>query len=227
MCSDEFGNSYIVEMQIADGDDFIKRAEYYAAKAYSSQLNIGEKYHTLKEIICLAITNFVMFPYKKEYKSDHVILDKLTNEHNLKDFSFTFLELAKFNKTKEELSSIIDKWAYFFKHANETSEQDLKFITSNDLIIERAFEELNQFSWSKEEILTYEAVIKRDRDHMAIMDKQNRLVKVAGIAEGIEKGEQNKAKAIAIAMLKEGLDIPLISKFTNISIKDIKELEYL
>jgi len=114
MCADEVGNQYIVEMQVAEGDGFIKRAQYYAAKAYSSQLKVAGKYHTLKEIIFLAITNFIMFPEKKEFKSDHVILDKITNEHDLKDFSFTFLELAKFKKTKDELTSIIDRWSYFF-----------------------------------------------------------------------------------------------------------------
>ena len=86
MCADEFGNQYIVEMQVAEGEGFIKRAQYYAAKAYISQLKVAGKYHTLKEIIFLAITNFIMFPEKKEFKSDHVILDKVTNEHNLKDF---------------------------------------------------------------------------------------------------------------------------------------------
>ena len=86
MCADDVGNQYIVEMQVAEGDTFIKRAQYYAAKAYSSQLKVAGKYHTLKEIIFLAITNFIMFPKKKEFKSNHVILDKLTNEHDLKDF---------------------------------------------------------------------------------------------------------------------------------------------
>lgn len=140
MCIDEVGNQYIVEMQVAEGDGFIKRAQYYAAKAYSSQLKVAEKYHILKEIIFLAITNFIMFPEKKEFKSDHVILDKVTNEHGLKDFSFTFLELPKFKKRKEELGSIIDRWCYFFKHAEETSEKDLQEVVGKDLIIQRAYE---------------------------------------------------------------------------------------
>src|SRR5690606_4407185 len=152
--------------------NFIKRAQYYAAKAYSSQLNIGEGYSNLKEIIFLAITNFAMFPEKQEFKSDHVILDKITNEHNLKDFSFTFLELAKFNKTKKELNTIIDKWSYFFKYAKETKEQDLHEIIGNDAIIHRAYEELDKFNWSEEELLSYETVIKRELDYQATLEQQ-------------------------------------------------------
>lgn len=58
-----------------------------------------------------------MFPTKKHWKSDHVILDRDSYEHDLKDFSFTFLELPKFHKSIDELSNIPEKWMYFFKHA--------------------------------------------------------------------------------------------------------------
>jgi len=229
MCADEVGNKYIVEMQVAEGADFVKRAQYYAAKAYSSQLQVRGKYHNLKEIIFLAIANFVMFPNKKHFKSDHVILDKHTNEHDLKDFSFTFLELAKFNKTKKALSNIIDKWCYFFKHAAETSKQDLKEIIGNDSIIQRAYEELDKFSWSEDELLAYEAVVKRDRDYNSIMDKSinDAIAKgeAIGIAKGEAKGEAKKAINIAIQMLKSSILIKDISKFTGLSVAKIEELQ--
>src|SRR5262245_28832309 len=85
LCKDEEGNSYIVEMQVAKERGFEKRAQYYASKAYISQMNNGGKYQHLKEVIFLAIANFIMFPNKDEYKSDHVILDLKTFENDLKD----------------------------------------------------------------------------------------------------------------------------------------------
>ena len=114
LCTDPTGRQYIVEMQVVQTTGFEKRAQYYAAKAYSRQLNEGEKYRELKEVIFLAITDFVMFPDKEEYKSDHVVLDKKTYEHDLKDFYFVFLELPKFKKGINELHTMIEKWAYFF-----------------------------------------------------------------------------------------------------------------
>ena len=38
LCTDELGKHYIVEMQVAKGRGFEKRAQYYAAKAYGGQL---------------------------------------------------------------------------------------------------------------------------------------------------------------------------------------------
>ncbi|APS00655.1 PD-(D/E)XK nuclease family transposase [Pajaroellobacter abortibovis] len=65
-----------VEIQVAYIRGFEKRAQYYATKAYISQMKKGDIYQNLKEIIFLAIINFVMFKESPDYKSDHVILDR-------------------------------------------------------------------------------------------------------------------------------------------------------
>ena len=103
LCLDSEGHKYIVEMQVSGGREFIKRAQYYASKAYSSQMFKAGKYQDLKEVIFVAIANFVMFPKKTSFKSDHVILDQETHEHDLKDLFFTFIELPKFKKSINEL----------------------------------------------------------------------------------------------------------------------------
>ena len=84
-------------------------------------------------------------------------------------FSFTFLELPKFKKNKNELTTILDRWVFFFKHARETSEKDLQEIIGQDVIIQRAYEELDKFGWSEAELLAYEAVIKRARFNLEII----------------------------------------------------------
>ena len=138
LCTDEKGNRYIVEMQVAEEKGFIKRAQYYASKAYVSQAVKRGKYHDLKEIIFLAIADFIMFPNKKQWKSEHVILDKDSYEHDLKDFSFTFLELPKFPHKIEQLSTLEEKWMYFFKYAHKTSPDELKKLVYHAPIIKKA-----------------------------------------------------------------------------------------
>ena len=107
LCQDEKGVQYIVEMQVARSESFVKRAQFYAAKVYTNQLNKGDDYKQLKQVIFLAITDFVMFPDKPEFKSDHVILDRDSFANDLKDFSFTFLELPKFKKEIDELHEVL------------------------------------------------------------------------------------------------------------------------
>ncbi len=236
LCKDGKGNQYIVEMQVAKDKGFVKRAQYYAAKAYICQSNVGGKYHNLKEVVFLAISDFIMFPEKKNYKSDHVILDKKTHENDLKDFSFTFLEMPKFKLKIDELTTITDKWMYFFKHGGETSEKDLLKIIGSDQIIERAYDELNRFSWNEEELLTYEQAEKYEKSYVASMDQkfdegieigeQRGLKK--GEQLGLEKGEQlglEKGKNhIACIMLQKGMDIESICEITELSVETVKSL---
>lgn len=146
LCKAKNGAQIIVEMQVAPTKGFEKRAQYYAAKAYSRQLNKGKenKYHHLKEVIFIAIADCILFKDKEAYKSDHVILDKHSYEHDPKDFSFTFIELPKFKKDRvEDLDGILEKWCYYFKYADETTEEDLEQLIGSDRVIQKACDRIS------------------------------------------------------------------------------------
>ncbi len=214
LCRDSTGAQYICEMQVAKTKGFEKRAQYYAAKAYSSQADVGDQYHDLKGVIFIAIADCVLFPNKSEYKSDHVMLDKDSYEHDLKDFYFTFIELPKFPKTKEDqLESIVEKWIYYFKYADETSEEELEKIIGSDVIIKKAYEELNRFNWSEKEFIAYEQEIKRIRDERAVLEQKLDDAKKEGKVE------------VAKTMLANNVDVTTIVKFTGLSMSEIKELQ--
>ncbi|WP_419214892.1 Rpn family recombination-promoting nuclease/putative transposase [Wolbachia endosymbiont of Rhagoletis cingulata] len=234
LCRDENGLQVIVEMQVAKTKGFEKRAQYYAAKAYSRQASKGDQYHDLKEIIFIAIADCILFPDKSEYKSKHTIRDEDTNEHDLKDFYFIFIELPKFPKNKEDqLSSIVEKWIYFFRYADETSEEELERIIGSDLIIKRAYEELNRFNWSEKEFIAYEQEIKRILDEKAILAQKLDDAKHEGIQIGEEKGRKEgiqighvKGKIeVAKNSLKAGVSIDVIAEITGLSVDEIKQLQ--
>ncbi|MFP3036320.1 MAG: Rpn family recombination-promoting nuclease/putative transposase [Wolbachia sp.] len=221
LCIDENGVQVIVEMQVAKTKGFEKRAQYYAAKAYLRQADKGDQYEDLKEIIFIAIVDCILFPNKSEYKSKHTIRDEEINEHDLKDFYFTFIELPKFPKTKEDqLENIVEKWIYFFKYAEETSEQELEKITGSDVIIKKAYEELNRFNWSEKEFIAYEQEIKRIRDEQAVLAQKLDDAR----EEGIQIGEKKGKIEVARAMLANNVDVDTIAKSTNLSISEIEGL---
>jgi predicted transposase/invertase (TIGR01784 family) len=234
LCEDQKGTKYIVEMQVVKMTGFEKRAQYYASKAYCSQAGIGQTYEDLKEVIFLAIADYVMFPEKEDYKSDRVILDEKTLEQGLKDFSFTFIELPKFTKTIGELSSLQEKWCYFLKHAEETSAKDLKKIIGKDEIIERVYQELDRFSWSTEELTAYERAEKARNDYWSSLEQKFNEGKAIGRAIAKQekaalqaKLEQEKAmdlKNAARAMRKQGIPISVISLATQLTVAEIETL---
>ena len=226
LCKDEKGVQIIIEMQVAPQEGFEKRAQYYAAKAYSHQLNKGKgegsRYKDLKSVIFIAISDNIIFKDKISYKSDHIILDKETYANDLKDFSFTFIELPKFKITNIDLlTNIVEKWCFFFKNADKTSESDLKKLVGSDRVIERAYEELNQFNWSEEELRTYDQENKRIMDNQAAEDYLVNHAKAEGKAEG--KAERNIE--IALNLLKQGLSDSLISSATGLAIDEVLNLK--
>ena len=229
LCIDENGNQYIVEMQVANTRGFEKRAQYYAAKAYVNQMNAGDGYHNLKEIIFLAITNFVMFPDTFEYKSDHVILEKNTLAHHLKDFYFCFLELPKFKKNSHELTNLVEKWAYFFKHATETSPEDLEEIIGADTILEKAYSALNQFFWTPKELDAYEQELKRQRDERAVYEQKILEGEARGEARGITKGRaqgvEEEREKLTEGMLAQNIPDSTICAITGISLEKLEQFK--
>jgi len=230
LCKDKNGVQIIVEMQVAPTKGFEKRAQYYAAKAYSRQLNSGKevdgKYQNLKEVIFIAIADCIIFPNKIAYKSDHIILDKKSHEHDLQDFSFTFVELPKFTKTNiSELNTILEKWCFFFKNASKTSEEDLKKLIGSDLVIEQAYDALSQFNWSEPELIAYDQEIKRIRDNVAALDYQLDKAKAEGMEKGKAEGKAERDIKIAKNLLLLNIPLDTISSATGLSLSKLQKLK--
>ena len=238
LCKDKNGVQIIVEMQVAPTKGFEKRAQYYAAKAYSRQLNKGQEadglYENLKAVIFIAIADYIVFPDKTEFKSDHVILDKNSHEHDLQDFSFTFVELPKFKKEKiEELDTTLDKWCYFFKYAAKTSEADMQKIASSYKTIGDAYEVVNQYNWNEQQLIAYEQETKRVWDNRSVLEFQLDKAKAEGMEKGMEqgmekgmeKGKTERDLKIAKNLLLLNISLDTISSATGLSITELQKLK--
>jgi predicted transposase/invertase (TIGR01784 family) len=227
LCTDQQERRYIIEMQLARMKGFEKRAQYYASKAYSRQLNQGEGYELLNEVIFIAITDFVMFPDKQNYYSKHCLLDNETYTNDLKGFSFRFLELPKFNKSIDELTNRIEKWSYFLKHAQETCEEDLPQIVGSDSIILKAYEALNRYSWSESELDAYEQEEKRQLDEKAAFEQGMLEAEARGVAIGETRGEMKNAAAMlrAVELLLAGHSFEHVVQETGLNQEILESLQ--
>ncbi|BEP31219.1 MAG: hypothetical protein WBIAU1_06970 [Wolbachia endosymbiont of Drosophila biauraria] len=132
--------------------------------------------------------------------------------------------MPKFAKNKvEQLESIVEKWCFFFKYAEETTEEDLKEIAEKAPIIKLAYDELDKFRWNEKDLVAYEERIMDLRKEEAILEYRLDLAEEEGIQKGIEKGKIEVAKA----MLANNVDVNTIVKFTGLSISEIEELSGL
>jgi len=192
MCKDNVGNQYIVEMQVTNPGEFLDRVQHYGFSTYTKQLKVGEKYKASKPV---------------------ALLDLKTLENDLNGMFFTFLELPKFNKDISELKTMIDKWAYFFKHAAEVDAKDLEKIAADTPIIKRAYDEMFSFNWTEEQLRIYEDMARLEEtyyDSLAFREAE---------------GEAKTKLAIAHKLLAMGDPIPKICELTGFTEAEILAIQ--
>jgi predicted transposase/invertase (TIGR01784 family) len=110
------------------------------------------------------------------------------------DLEFHFLELPKFNKGADELTTGLDMWLYFLRHA-ETMDVTALPTMLEQPIIRRATEVLKMLTQSEIEREKYEARLKYQLDQNTVMmalKRAEELVMRAKRAEqeGREEGRQ-------------------------------------
>ena len=227
LCKDSLGNRYIAEMQLARDKGFEKRAQLYAAKAYSRQ---SGNYIDFKTVFFIAISNSTLFPSDVFYISTHNIRDIKTNGHYLKDFQFVFIELPKFTKSKvEQLETTVERWSFFFKYAEETTDEDLRKIAEKSPIIKLAYDELDKFHWNEKDLVAYEERVMDLQKEAAILEQKLDDAKHEGRQEGIQIGHEKgrKAEKIEVAknLLKAGVSIDIITQTTGLSVDYIEKIQ--
>ena len=118
---DKNGNTFIIEMQIAESEHFHKRILYYTSQSYTAQIAKGKDYSKLSPAYFIGILEFEVSK-NPNYISCNKVLDVETNEQIIRDIEFNFIELPKFNKKTDELETSIDQWTYFIKNAENLDE---------------------------------------------------------------------------------------------------------
>jgi predicted transposase/invertase (TIGR01784 family) len=214
--TDLLGRTFIVEMQVADVDGMDKRLLYYTSKEYSRQIVSPEKYTELRPVIFIGIFDF-KFTQGQHYFSHHTICDVETKEQVIKDMDFYFIELKKFLKPATECKTIIDKWIFFIKEA-----ENLAVVPENldDEGLSDAYKFANKSTWTREELDAYENMAMREQDERGRLSLAVRVAEEKGKVEGKEE----LLTEMVIEMHKNGLPIERIAKITKISVEQVLEI---
>ena len=226
LCEDQNKDLFVIEMQVAHERAFEKRALYYAARTYCSQRKDQSEYHDLKDVYLLAVTNFTPFPKKTSWISQIGLKDLDTNEHDIKGLQLFFMQLPLFTKTKADLErmTIREKWAYFFKYAEETTEEDLEKIIGPDLIIKRAYDELDRFAWSAGDLHNYDSYDMRRWADASVLEHAYESGEQKGLEKGLEKGLKDARRQIVLKLLRRNRPIEEIIEDTGLTAEEITAL---
>lgn len=198
----------IIEMQVLPHEGFEKRILYNAAKNYSAQLVKGQQYDLLNPIIALSIVDFDMFPDSDKVITNFKLLEKEEFINYTDDLEMIFVELPKFNKELDELSSITDEWIWFLKNAGS-----LEYVPKTISVdVTSALSVANEAGMSEEEL----EIQHRKHDFIRIQNGALSLAK----KQGFEQGKHDMIKGMYCA----GIQIEQIALASALTEQEIKNI---
>jgi predicted transposase/invertase (TIGR01784 family) len=230
---DERGVQYDIEMQLDDYGYYGKRALYYLSKLYTEQLPVGMEYETLNTTIGIHLIEFDWFKDDR-YRRHYVWKDWETNEfsEHLSSQHLYFIEMGKFRKNWNELSTLLDRWVAFLNKAHLLSRETLPPELRAEPEIVEAMTKLEKMFLDPHEQQIYDAEEKKRRDEY----EKLRTALAKGLKEGEEKGraegreegllegEAKTTQKIALQMLRRQLPLETIAETTGLQLEEILAL---
>ena len=214
-----------IEIQVVPFDNITKRLLFYWSKLYLKTINSGDSYDNLQKAIVILIADFDFkkidnlknindYHTKWQITADSSTKHILTDAFEIHTISLKLVEKL-FKKSYNEDSKDLIRWLKFIKEPSLLEERDMENIN-----IKEAKEQLDELKKSKYEQELAEYRMKEIRDKKAIESYGFNT----GKEEGRKEGKKEKQIEIAKKMLKENMDINLISKLTSLTENEIRKL---
>ena len=240
-CKTGKGERFIVEMQKAQQDNFRDRALYYSSFAVREQGIKGSKSrpwdYRLAPVYVVGVLNFEMEGSNDKRYITRVKLKDEDNKIFSDNLNFVFLEMPKFNKNENELTTFCDKWLFVLKNLYKLEKQPAALTEG---IFQKLFEVAEIASFTSDERSIYEESLKNLWDLNNCLETAERKGKEEGFAKGKVVGlEEGRAEGraegrvegrvegvqhVAKSMKQAGVPSEDIAKFTGLTLNDIDKL---
>ena len=209
-CENENGEKFIVEMQNAYQTYFKDRSLFYSTFPIREQAPKGSDWNfCLKKVYVVALLNYKMSDEAFD-SSDTIhtiaLMDTKTNKVFNTKLMFKYVEVGRFDKTDEELTSLSDKWMYVLKNL---SRLDNRPAALREKIFSKLFAAASVARFTPTELREYEDSLKAYRDIKNSLDTAKE--------EGREEGREQRNIEIARKMLAAGMHIDIIINMTDLS----------
>lgn len=228
-CKTGKGERFIVEMQKAQQDNFRDRALYYSSFAVREQGIKGSKIrpwdYRLAPVYVVGVLNFEMEGSNDKRYITRVKLKDEDNKIFSDNLNFVFLEMPKFNKNENELTTFCDKWLFVLKNLYKLEKQPAALTEG---IFQKLFEVAEIASFTSDERSIYEESLKNLWDLNNCLETAERKGKEEGFAKGkvvgLEEGRVEGVQHVAKSMKQAGVPSEDIAKFTGLTLNDIDKL---
>ena len=169
----------------------------------------------MNQVIFIGVLAFNSFE-GDNYLTRHLILNRETMNQDLRDFEFNFIELKKFDRQEEELETIIEKWIYFIKNADNISVISKNAVDIPEL--NEAYKLASMNAWTEVELEIYEYWQIRDAgDRYKIQEEFEK-----GIELGKLEGKIEGKVEVALRLIDKGMSVEEAAEVAGMSVEVLK-----
>ncbi|MCK9218290.1 MAG: Rpn family recombination-promoting nuclease/putative transposase [Firmicutes bacterium] len=212
------GATINIEVQVRKEDNYRRRSLFYWAKTYGDTISEAEDYDSLKKAIVINILGYKEITEGNKLHNVFKILEKDQHFILTDDLEIHYLELPKLIKKEIEDLDKIEMWLEFFKEAGrEGNEERINSLMERSEIMTTAMKKLEEISADEKMRELYRA---REKARLDMVSKLRYAEK-----KGLEEGAIKKAKEMASELLKDGMEVTLVAKYTKLGLEEIQEIK--
>ena len=210
-CTTKDGKTFLIEVQIANQTNFMERAIFYTARTISSKAIRGDWNYRIDPVFFLGMLNFDIRHLEPEladpqqYIHHFLLREESTGELMSRALRFAFMEIARFNKAKEECITFEDRFLYIMKNLPTFAEKPELW---DDPYFEDMVEEAEFANMSFDEQEAYIQAMKHRWDYQNTIDYARKEGKID----------------VAKEMLADHVPVETIVKYTGLTEEQVQAL---
>jgi predicted transposase/invertase (TIGR01784 family) len=216
VCSNEKGESFLVEMQKAKQEFIADRLLFYSTFLIRNQAPKGKWDFELKAVYVVSVLDFVLFE-EEEDKSRIINKVRLFRENVSTPFSkkltFVFVELPKFNKPIEAVTGKMEYWLFCLRNLMRL--QEVPEAIQEQVFI-RLFEIARINKLTPEEMEAYQKSVLEYDDIVEALKYERKLSEA--------RGEAEKAVEVTLNAKNKGFSVEEIACLTNLTAEQVQEI---
>lgn len=198
-----------IEVQLKDLHNQDKRSLMYWSREYVKDIESGDDYKTLPNVITINIVNFDYVPLQSYHTSFHLREDKTPDYILTESLEIHFINMMKFRalEKKDIKDNLLERWLSFLDET--TSLEVIEEIKKMDVAIQKTAEKLDFVSKDKESLRLYHLREMAMSDWTTAINTANE--------KGIETGK-------VLAYKEMGIPIHQIAEKTGLTVQEIENI---
>jgi predicted transposase/invertase (TIGR01784 family) len=226
----------IVELQFYSQGDYFLRMLYGASKSIVEHIHAGETYDKVRKVYSINIVYFDLgrgedyvyhgvSHFRGLHTNDELQLDEkqktLYNRTFVGDLypEYYILKVRNFNDVAKDT---LDQWIYYLKHNKIQDDFTAQGLDKARTVL--AFDKM-----SEEEKRQYWRNVEgwriRESETLTAVAEGEARGEARGLEKGLEKGKMEEKVETARKMLKDGMPIDIIEKYTGLPKEQIEQLK--